>query len=209
MRRRGFTLIEILVVLSLLALVAVLAYGYFGDIYREVRSKQAASKIHRDLTAVSNAINQHLDGRNGIFMANPAHPAHVAAAVGASRAILISKGYLKEEPKAKSTWAEPGCPTSVAYQYPQDSTYGKTYWNPDNAGSYFSYTHTGLRSFLLMRCVSDDICKQFNELGPLGTATIPNYTAQGNYSYVYTGKSPVPICFKGLGVHNTLAWRIK
>jgi len=53
--KRGFTLIEVLVVLSILAIVAVLAYNFFGSSMKEAKLTQATSKIYNDLRVLSDA----------------------------------------------------------------------------------------------------------------------------------------------------------
>lgn len=53
--RRGFTLIEVMVVLSILAMVAVLAYNFFGSTMKEARLSQAATKLSNDLRLLEDA----------------------------------------------------------------------------------------------------------------------------------------------------------
>ncbi len=52
---RAFTLIEVMVVLSILALIAILAYNFFGSTMKEATVSQAATKIYNDLRVISDA----------------------------------------------------------------------------------------------------------------------------------------------------------
>jgi prepilin-type N-terminal cleavage/methylation domain-containing protein len=52
---RAFTLIEVMVVLSILAIIAILAYNFFGNTMKEARLSADATKIYNDLTAIATA----------------------------------------------------------------------------------------------------------------------------------------------------------
>lgn len=54
-REKGFTLIEVMVVLSILAIIAVLAYSFFGSTIKEAKLSQSATAFYRDCTTLSAA----------------------------------------------------------------------------------------------------------------------------------------------------------
>lgn len=54
-KNKGFTLIEVMVVLSILALIAILAYNFFGSTMKEAQIKQKTTQIFNDLRVVSDA----------------------------------------------------------------------------------------------------------------------------------------------------------
>lgn len=82
--RRGFTLIEVLVVLTVLALVAALAYTLFDQVTQDAKKKQWATKVHNDLRTLA-------EGYELYRMKNGTLP----AAVEYRGASLVSAGVLK------------------------------------------------------------------------------------------------------------------
>lgn len=54
-KNKAFTLIEVMVVLSILALIAILAYNYFGSTMKEAKLKHAATKLLSDMQTLEQA----------------------------------------------------------------------------------------------------------------------------------------------------------
>lgn len=82
-KNKGFTLIEVMVVLSILALVAILAYNFFGSTMKEAKLKSNVTQLKKDMQAISTAW--------GLYYAkNGAHPGSVDA--------LVTDGQLKAAP---------------------------------------------------------------------------------------------------------------
>lgn len=79
---RAFTLIEVMVVLSILALIAILAYNFFGSTMKEATLKQQVTKIYNDMRIIDDAIQLY-------YMENSTVP---------TAAELISSGKLKSFP---------------------------------------------------------------------------------------------------------------
>lgn len=52
MKTKAFTLIEVMVVLSILAIIAILAYNFFGGTMRDASMKQAATQLYRALQTI-------------------------------------------------------------------------------------------------------------------------------------------------------------
>lgn len=57
--KKGFTLIEVMVVLSVLALLTVLGYSFFGSILKEARNKAYVTGIGNNLYALETAWLRH------------------------------------------------------------------------------------------------------------------------------------------------------
>jgi prepilin-type N-terminal cleavage/methylation domain-containing protein len=57
--KNAFTLIEVMVVLSILAIIAILAYNFFGSTMKEAVRKQRVTKIYNDLRTLSNAYEMY------------------------------------------------------------------------------------------------------------------------------------------------------
>jgi len=85
---RAFTLIEVMVVLSILALIAILAYNFFGGTMKEATLKQQTTKTYNDLRVVVDAMDLY-------YIKNGAYPG--------STADLVTDGYLKSLPTGLGT----------------------------------------------------------------------------------------------------------
>lgn len=59
MMKKAFTLIEVMVVLSILAIIAILAYNFFGGTMKDANSKQAITKIYNDLRVIDDAVSKY------------------------------------------------------------------------------------------------------------------------------------------------------
>lgn len=57
---KAFTLIEVLVVLSILALVAILSYNFFGSTMKDATAKQQAVKIYNDFRTIGDAYDMYI-----------------------------------------------------------------------------------------------------------------------------------------------------
>lgn len=58
-KNKGFTLIEVMVVLSILAIIAILAYNFFGNTMKEARLKQQVTKYLNDMRILTDAQEMH------------------------------------------------------------------------------------------------------------------------------------------------------
>lgn len=101
-KNRGFTLIEVMVVLSILAIIAVLAYGYFGSTMKEAEVKQNVTWAYRGFTQLSQALEM-LDAED------PAHPAGSGHSGIGTLAALSSMAYLKAVPLMPANIFDPAC----------------------------------------------------------------------------------------------------
>lgn len=101
-QKRGFTLIEVMVVLSILALIAVLAYSFFGSSMREAKLSQAATKMYNDFRVINDAVERY-------EMETGSWPADVAA--------LVSAGYLKAVPQPIDAGFQRGAPYTGEYNF--------------------------------------------------------------------------------------------
>lgn len=108
--QQAFTLIEVMVVLSILARVAVLAYSYFGSTLREAKLTQRVTQIYETLRVLSDAEETH-------YMK---YGSYAPAGYGAGDwgfAGLVDKGILKTLPEVNWIWADLadyGGPTAAA-----------------------------------------------------------------------------------------------
>lgn len=100
MKAKAFTLIEVMVVLSVLAIIAILAYNFFGSTMKEASRSQVITRTFKDITSLTRAYEFHLmDGRaefSGTHQLN-----------GSDFYSLVANGYLRELPKADGNleWA--------------------------------------------------------------------------------------------------------
>ena len=99
---RAFTLIEVMVVLSILALIAILAYNFFGGTMKEASEKQAITKIFNDMRTLDDAYRLY-QVKTG--------------STPSTRAVMVSSGVLKSEPNPDSNYI-----TNYIWDY-QDSNY--------------------------------------------------------------------------------------
>jgi prepilin-type N-terminal cleavage/methylation domain-containing protein len=57
---RAFTLIEVMLVLAILALVAILAYSFFGGVVGDTKTSKGATQRYNDLRVLSDCGEKHL-----------------------------------------------------------------------------------------------------------------------------------------------------
>lgn len=148
MKRRAFTLIEVMVVLSILAIIAILAYNFFGSTMKEATLKQQATRIYNDLRVLSDATEKYFID-NGSYYAGGSDPALDP---------LVTSGILKSRPGKMhggdawwSFWttADRGGPTAAA-------------------DTYLEYGYDGAASI-------DELCRKYNEMfTSLGAGVPPN-----------------------------------
>lgn len=132
--RHAFTLIEVLVVLSILALVAILSYNFFGGTMRDAAAVQGATKAYNDMRVISDALD--------LFELKTGAPL-----AGSSLAPLVDGGYLKSLPTMTSSMALN--PAVAGYIY--DSAMSDLDVDGDDD------------SYIATENVTMDICKAFNE----------------------------------------------
>lgn len=84
MNRKAFTLIEVMVVLSILAIIAILAYNFFGGTMKEATLKNNAVKFWRAATILDAATSEYYR-KNGSYPANTGD--------------LVSAGIIKAVPE--------------------------------------------------------------------------------------------------------------
>ncbi len=82
-KNSAFTLIEVMVVLSILAIIAILAYNFFGSTMKEAKLTQASVQYYEGFRVISDAVEKY-------YLDNAALPANAAA--------LVSSGILKALP---------------------------------------------------------------------------------------------------------------
>lgn len=158
--RRGFTLIEVMVVLSLLAMITVLAYNFFGNTMREARLRQAATKFYNDFRILSDAMDEFYR-RNGRLP--------TAAEVNGDK-ILVTSGILKAMPTPDLSWKD-----STDYGAASVYEWSSSYDNMDGVGAH--------DSTWLYYYVPNELCAEFNSryaAPPLDDGTVFDYQAAGS-----------------------------
>jgi prepilin-type N-terminal cleavage/methylation domain-containing protein len=93
LNRRAFTLIEVMVVLSILAIIAILAYNFFGSTMKSATTTQTAVKVYNDLVAISGAAELYAIDNGALPAGNN----------GQVEALILDGGYLKSWPVSPSS----------------------------------------------------------------------------------------------------------
>lgn len=139
--KKGFTLIEVMVVLSIVALVAILSYSFFGDSIREAFEKRNLIALEKQIHSVETAFGRWRmnGGAKGVSSFNDQ-----------VNDVLVGK-YLKQE-----------------LFIPKEASYTKSFagnewylelssldWDNDGKPDFFA-THP-------LDSIDGDLCVQFNE----------------------------------------------
>lgn len=143
MDKRAFTLIEVMVVLSVLAIIAILAYNFFGGTMKDATLTQQVTKIKRDLQTISDAIILY-ESRGLGTISN----------VDADPSLLVSTGVLKSLPTPPPVFTA-GFETN---QYRIDEQYDR--FGPASVQAPNPATDDDV---VQVRNVTDDVCKKVNE----------------------------------------------
>jgi prepilin-type N-terminal cleavage/methylation domain-containing protein len=141
--KNAFTLIEVMVVLSILAIIAILAYNFFGSTMKEAVRKQRVTKIYNDLRTISNAYAMY-EIQNGPLRTNFIE----------GFADVLTAGLLKAVPP---TAVPQNGATNLFYYQPEWNFVGPTV-AADRIVAYAvdqANTDIGLET--------NEICKDFNE----------------------------------------------
>ena len=147
--RPGFTLIEVMVVLSILALITILAYSFFGNVYTEAVNKQHAVKMFRQLQAINDGYLEYVN-RHGV---RPTITNNTQSAEFKNQ--LVTEGILRQVPIPDVAWL-----TSDTCSI-ESSPGGTDGW----VVNYSSYGGTAeVEFYSYIYCVSDPVCKAFNNL---------------------------------------------
>lgn len=166
MRRfRGFTLIEVMIVLSILAVISVLAYNHFGTVSAEAKDKQLAAKLYSDFQMYDDAIEMlSLKlGRDPIATGNG----------GFGSLDLDDHGILKGASRYAPSEAMEGSEQYYAYH--------NTIQNIGGSPATDQY--------LYLTGVKKSVCRKFNaQYSPLGD-TIWDRVAE-SYNYPPVGSGP-------------------
>lgn len=152
---RGFTLIEVMVVLSILAIIAVLAYNFFGNTVKEAKLKQAATQTYKDMRVLNDAWDEYIRLNGAEFAYNPEN----------TFADTVDAGIIKALPHPPSAAAGTGGLQPDYYVY--------------DAWDNFAGTATQDR-VIEMYNVNDAFCAQFNDLYTSLGSTVWDYQGQGN-----------------------------
>lgn len=163
---RAFTLIEVMVVLSILALIAILAYNFFGSTMKEATLTQAATKTYNDMRILSDAWDESYR-KNGVELDYSADDDFSAA---------VTDGILKALPKP------PAAAAGVGGLQPNYELW--------DAWDNFAGTATQDR-VIEMYNVTDDFCKRYNELYTGLGSVVWDYNTLGTYP-----PNEATFCFK-------------
>lgn len=164
--QNGFTLIEVLVVLSLLALIAILAYNLFGNTMKDASYTAAATQIHKELTSLDAAMDEWSRINDG----------EAYGAVIPADKILLQDGVIKASPI-----------------FPEAAKNSTPPWEYRYQGIGFGYKTAANDLTIRAINVNDATCRKFNELftpwgnylplsGELSTATPPHMPVCVNHA---------------------------
>lgn len=167
MKRKAFTLIEAMVVLSVLAIISILAYNFFGNTIKEAKYSQAATKIFKDLNSLVSAYELHLkDGRAAISGTHQLQNADFYN--------LVSNGYLRQLPQQDQAYEWTGMGD---YRFSSGINYGGKSGAADV--SWMMYFQGGSRA------ETDGICELFNERYSSLGKTSPTAIQYNQGAYCY------------------------
>ena len=158
MNKKAFTLIEVMVVLSILAIIAILAYNFFGGTMKEAKLKQQVTKIYNDMRTISDAME--------LMMIK--EPSQVGN--GNKTTTLVANGYLKSLPTMDDSACFGSCNAYQAY-YLYDDMDGNGATNKDGAVELYR--------------VTEEICDAVNAQYS-GLTAEWEYDQSGGEPYVYS-----------------------
>lgn len=158
MKKQAFTLIEVMVVLSILSIIAILAYNFFGGTMKEATLKQQVTKLYNDLRVLDDASNEYYR-KNGSFPSVEAD--------------IVTAGIIKALPTPPSGAGTTAYLHNNSYaKYPDHNDAGDTStsdgaWSTNNGG------------------ISDELCAAFNEYVGLAKA-VHDDSASETYPAIYS-----------------------
>lgn len=142
---RAFTLIEVMVVLSILALIAILAYNFFGGVMKEATLKQQVTKVYNDLRILSDATAKY-EMDNGSV-----------GAIDTSIGTLVTAGIIKSLPTTPVAILTSGNESEVYdFREDYDCLGPASIQFENNAGCVQD-------DAFRLRYVTDEFCKAYNE----------------------------------------------
>lgn len=144
-KHKGFTLIEVLVVLSILAITAILGYNFLGNAAQEAKTSRDATAIISQAKTISVALEEY----QRRFGALPA--LNSVAAVNDFKQAVLTAGILRSWPSTDPSWRNVGSPCSSS------GSPGADGWMPLTS-SVAGKTHY----VASLSCVSAEICAEIN-----------------------------------------------
>lgn len=144
--QRGFTLVEMLIVIALIALAAVIMYGVLGNSYADASVKQAATKIGDDMRSVNDASQKYFVDKGS-----------ESTALSGAGTALVDAGYMTMVPVP---------PSAVTSGYTWDSSTYTATWGTAAADTVVKAT---------LAATAATTCQKINELfaGDAAGAAIP------------------------------------
>lgn len=141
--KKAFTLIEILVVLSLLALIAILAYNLFGNTMKDAQISRDATLIVKDMQSFSDAFEKYV-------VDNKAEPAAANLKSHTTMHGSWIEDYLRQIPQPPASAETTGCDTTYNYAL------SMRVW------SYPNEATTANDVYVTLQCIDDDTCREIN-----------------------------------------------
>ena len=172
MNQKGFTLVEMLIVIALIALAAVIMFGVLGNSYGDASVKQSATKLGDDMRAVNDASQKYMVDKGS-----------EATALSGAGTALVDSGYMTMIPVAPSS--------AGATPYAWDTSTYKGWSNAANNDTVVKSTIT-----------STPICQKINELfaGLAAGAAVPGAIDYTKDLQCFGAASPYTVV-KSLYVH--------
>jgi prepilin-type N-terminal cleavage/methylation domain-containing protein len=160
---RAFTLIEVMVVLSILAIIAILAYNFFGSTMKQAAVSSQATQIYRDMLAIDTAYNL-------AAMKTGAHWEVSAPAVTPITNIstIIDDGGLRVVPTPPQNAYDPDEYFTWGYEY---GLLGNNVWD-------FGGPSTAKDLTIALFGVTRDVCQELNTKYSSVGATMPTTYAK-------------------------------
>lgn len=161
--RRAFTLIEVMVVLSVLAIIAILAYNFFGGTIKEASLKQMAVQLGKDMATIENTYHEYMR----ITGSEPDLSSDAARAT--YKQAVVDLGIVRQWPVPHEDWLNPSgtCASTRSPGGPLGWFLGYTNYAGDATADFAYY----------MFCLRPDLCAKFNELyTDLGATTNTSHT---------------------------------
>lgn len=139
--KSAFTLIEVMIVLSILSIIVILAYNFFGSTIKDASEKQLLLQTHNEMQAIAVAYEQYVIRYGKEMDSGLSYPAKMD--------LLVTEGLLREAMRP-----DPRIATLSDYAITQSPIADQDFAGAPNLDGYVQAAFVP----------TDHLCKKWNEL---------------------------------------------